>query len=149
MITNQKLLELLYEAASCYIPFEDLKEDQRDRFDNISYRWCNCEGCRRPLKVGDKIIILQYAGHADKKTLEICLSRSFLKEHLTLTPSIFLLTLIATALHEIVHILFPEFDENQTVDKTWEWLRRNVWASIEEELERKVKEDYDRDLDSP
>ena len=119
-------------AASCYIPVEELNQDQLERLDNITYRWCNCERCRRPLKIGDKVLIPQNAGHANRKTLEICLSRQVPKENMDITPPIFLLTLIAISLHEIVHILFPRFDEDQTVNKTWEWLKQNSWVTYAE-----------------
>ena len=140
-------MELVCEAASCYIPFEELSQDQLERFDNIVYRWCSCRRCRRPFKIGDKILIPQNAGHANRKTLEISLSKSVLKESTKLaTQPIFLLTLIATALHEIVHVLFPEFDEGQTVHKTWEWLKENKWVPCAEEFERRAKEEFEQQL---
>jgi hypothetical protein len=41
-----------------------------------------------------------------------------------------------------------EFSEEQTVNRTWEWLRKNRWAIDDEEFERKAKEDFDRKLKS-
>ena len=134
MLTDAKLLELVYNSALCYIPHEQLDAKQLEKLDNITYRWCKCRRCQKPFKIKDEIIIPQNAGHANKKTLEICLSRPLLKQYEDLTPAIFLLDLIATALHEIVHVVYPEFNEDKTVVKTWEWLKRNSWVDDAEKF---------------
>ena len=128
MLTDTKLLELVYNAATCYVPNEELNEEQLERFDNIRYRWCNCRRCRRALKIKEKVLIPQYVAHANRSTLEISFSKPVLKEHINMPYSMFLLALIATALHEIVHVLFPEFNEEEAVDKTWKWLKKNNWV---------------------
>lgn len=128
MLTNAKLLDLIYQSATCYVPTSELTEEQLERFDNITYRWCNCLRCKRAIKIRDEVIRPQWLGHANKKTLEIRLSGPVLREDVALPYPMFLLSLIETALHEIVHILFPEFNEKQTIDKTWEWLKKNQWV---------------------
>lgn len=146
MLTNAKLLDLLYNSATCYIPTEDLTEEQLERFDNITYRWCNCRRCKKALKIRDRIVRPQYIGHADKKTLEISLSEPVLREVIALPAPISLLELIGTCLHEIAHVLFPEFNEDQTNDKTWEWLRRNEWVRDAEKFDREAKAWYEKEL---
>jgi len=129
LLTDAKLLQLVYDAATCYVPTEQLNEEQLERLDNITYRWCNCRRCKKALKIGDKTIRPQYAGHANKRTLEICLSRSFLRKRVDMPYAMFLLELIGTTLHEVVHILFPQFNEEETIDKTWEWLKNSEWVA--------------------
>lgn len=148
MLTDTKLLDLIYNAATCYVPSDELTEEQKERFDNITYRWCNCRRCKKALKISGKTIKPQYAGHCNKKTLQICLSKSNLKEFIELPYSMFLLQLIATAVHEIIHALFPEFDEEQTIHKTWEWLRRNEWVGVEEEFNRRAKAQFEKELET-
>jgi hypothetical protein len=40
---------------------------------------------------------------------------------------IFLLDLLHTILHEIVHILFPEYGEEEVNNKVYEWLDEFNW----------------------
>lgn len=126
MISDAKLLEMVYMAAWCYIPDEELDESQLERLDNIRYQWCRCRYCSVPLKIEGKVVRPQFVGHTDKRT-QICISKRFLKEHIELPPPTFLVTLISTCLHEIVHMIFPELSEEQVVKKTFEWLRRPIY----------------------
>ena len=148
LLTDAKLLELIYSAAMCYVPSEDLTEDQLWRFDNIRYRWCRCHGCKKALSLGDKVIIPQNAGHADQRTWEIFLSRPLFKKNIDMPNTLFLLNWIKTTLHEIVHVLFPQFDENQTFNKTWEWLRKNEWVAHAEEFERTARAQFEEECKS-
>lgn len=145
MLTGAKLLQLVYDAATCYVPAGQLNEEQLERFDNITYRWCNCRRCRRAFKIGDKVIIPQNAGHANKRTLEIFLARSVLRQHIDIPHAMFLLELIATTVHEIVHILFPELNEEETIDKTWEWLKNNEWVAHAENFQRTAKRQFEQE----
>jgi len=146
MLTNTKFLRLIYDAATCYVPTEQLNQEQSDRFDNITYRWCKCQRCKEALKMGSQTIIPQYAGHANQQTLEICLSRPLLTQHITNPYGIFLLALVTTTLHEIVHIIFPEFNEDETINKTFEWLRTNKWVAHEANFERTTKRQLEKEL---
>jgi len=94
MLTDRKLLKLIYDSATCYIPREELNEEQIKKLENINYRWCNCKQCKNQIK--------QFFGHTDKNSIYI--AKPFLKEYVS---GDFLLRAIETTLHEIVHILFP------------------------------------------
>jgi len=122
MSPNRTLLNLIYGDASRYIPTNELTEEQLEKLDNITYRWCNCKSCKRPLKIGAVTVVPQWAGHANAKTLTIRLSKPFLKQNTNPTVAITLSTFVHTVLHEIIHILFPEFNEEQTEKKTREWM---------------------------
>lgn len=130
MMTDKKLIELLFNAALCYIPNEELSENQRERLDKITYRWCSCRGCKRRGLL-EQIIGPEFIGHANKQTLEIYLSRPFLRENIDMPIPSFLLTMIEATLHEIVHILFPDCNEPQTDKKTRNWLMKNEWLKPE------------------
>ena len=126
MVTDKKLLELVFNSALCYIPTETLDEDQLEKLDNISYRWCKCKRCTR-----EYTILVQYSGHANKKTLEIRISRKRFREELRRCTfrQILLLELISVTLHEIIHILFPELNEEQVEKKTKAWISDNYWSA--------------------
>ena len=125
MLTDSQFLQLVYESAKCYVTTKELNEKQRKRLDNITYRWCKCQICTR--ESGNWYAVGKAMGHSDKNTLEICFSRSNFKECVSEPEAGFLLELIMLALHEIVHILYPEFSETETVQKTSEWIKRNEW----------------------
>ena len=57
-------------------------------------------------------------------------------------PSIFLLDLISTTVHEIIHVLYPEFSEEQTHEKTFRLLKNNQWLIEENEILRRKKDIY-------
>ena len=146
MLTDAKLLQLVYDAATCYVPTEQLNEEQLERFDNITYRWCNCRRCKKSFKIRDKVLIPQNAAHANQISLEIRISRPVFKRHIDMAYPIFLLELIATTLHEIVHILFPEFNEDETINKTWEWLRKNEWVTDAENIQKTAKAQFEQEI---
>lgn len=83
-------------------------------------------------------------GHANRKTLEICISRAVLNEHIDLPYSMFLLDLVVATLHEIVHILFPEFNEEETDNKAYEWLKKNKWVEHAEKFYRTAKAQFEQ-----
>ena len=116
MLTDRKFLELVYGAASSYVPTTELSEEQLEKLDNITCRWCSCVRCAtfKP----------ETTGHANRLTRRIYISKPILKDSLKLTPPGLLMELINTTLHEIVHVLFPDFAEEQTIQKTSEWMKR-------------------------
>ena len=136
MVTQQKLLDMIYEASTCYVPTNELSEEQLWMFDNITYKWCNCIMCDRPFVIGDIKVRPQSAAHANSRTSEIAFSRRSFKNCLSFPPPIFLLEMIKTSLHEIVHILYPEYNEEQTKEKTSEWLRRSHWVQSSDEFDK-------------
>lgn len=118
-MSQEAVFELIYNAATCFIPTNELTEEQLDKLDNITYDGCTCRLCR-----GDNAV-----GHADRKRLKICWSKPFFSVLLTqkMSMSATLFEAVDTILHEIIHILFPDYDEEQTRQKTHEWLKRNLW----------------------
>lgn len=120
MVSQEAVFELIYDAATCFIPTNELTVEQLDKLDNITFRECRCQHCRKD----------GWIGHADKKRREISWSKPFFSVLLTQKMSMgaTLFEAVGTILHEIIHTLFPEYDEEQTRQKTYEWLKRNLWV---------------------
>jgi len=142
VISQKKLLEIVYEAAQCFIPTERLTSEQLGKLDNISSHLCNCRQCRKALTSSEPWKAL---GHANKKTYSIGISRDGIKlmagiekrKPFSVTP-IFLLDLLYTILHEVVHILFPEYSEEEASNKAYKWLNSFRWKeAIESESSKK------------
>lgn len=134
MISQKKFLEIVYEAATCFIRHEEFDEEQIEAFDNISYRLCDCKNCRKAHVSGEDVSDLSQAGHADKYLRTIRISRVFVKSLLGDTfmscIPIGLLQLIKVVLHEICHIVYPEFAEMDVEDKVMEWLKSFDWTEL-------------------
>jgi len=133
-LSQKKLLEIVYLASQCFIPTEELTREQLEKLDNINYRLCDCWRCKKTLTSQDKSG--KALGHADKETRLIGISRDAFRSmagisgHQTGCNHIFLLRLIQTIVHEIVHVLFPEYSEERTIDKTNEWLNSFDWSQV-------------------
>jgi hypothetical protein len=127
LVSQEAVFKLIYNAATCFIPTNELTEEQLDKLDNITYHGCTCRLCRGGNALGhpDGMAL----GHADRMKLKICWSKPFFSVLLTqeMSMSATLFAAVDTILHEIIHILFPEYDEEETRQKTCEWLKRNLW----------------------
>jgi len=136
MITQKKLLEIVFEAASCFIPTDELTREQKQKLDNIRYKLCNCRICKKALE--SPKTEWKALGHANRRTWEIGISRDAVKlmagigkyRKLENIIPIFLLHLEQTIVHEIIHILFPELSEVQVRNKTSEWLNSFDWNQV-------------------
>jgi hypothetical protein len=119
MVSQKDVFELIYDAAICFIPYEDLTDEQLERLDNITMKGCRCKLCTEK----------NYLGHANVWKLEICWSKpffsDFLKHKFSMKQTLF--EAIAVVLHEIIHILYPNYGEQQVRRKTLVWLKRNLW----------------------
>ena len=127
MVSQEAVFALIYNAATCFIPENELTEEQLEKLDNITFHGCRCRHCRK-----DKGL-----GHADSQRLEIGWSKPFFGVLLTqkFLMGATLFEALGTVLHEIIHILFPEYDEEQTRQKTCEWMKRNLWFETYREME--------------
>lgn len=126
MISQKKFLDIAYEAAICFIQTEELNDEQLEALDSIRYRLCDCQECKKPLGLGRHSM-----GHADKDRGEIRISRVFIKSLLEKFHALGdLLLLIKLILHEIGHVLYPDFAEMDIEDKVIEWLNSFDWNEI-------------------
>ena len=113
-LSKETLIDLIYNTANSFVPTDELEDEQLTKFDNIRYEWCNCGICKRS------------SGHADKNHLKIGLSWAHFGDLFEWRVPISLFDVIVTALHEIVHILFPEYNEIQTEAKVKEWALKSI-----------------------
>ena len=138
-VTRKKLLEIVFEASQCFIPTDELTNEQKDRLDNIRYGLCDCKICKRALT--SPITEWKALGHSNRKTYYIGISQDSIEFMAGIgkygPPSIprliipiFLLQLIKTILHEIIHILSPECNEEEVRDKTNAWLNSFDWSEV-------------------
>lgn len=126
MISQKKVLDIVYEAATCFIQTEELSYEQLEILDNIRYRLCDCQECKKALDSGRCSM-----GHAYKDRGEIRISRVFVKSLLGNFHALGdLLLLIKFILHEIGHVLYPDFAEMDVEDKVMEWLNSFEWIDI-------------------
>jgi hypothetical protein len=105
---------------------EELNDTQLKRFENISYKWWNCQICSK--KFGKFYEVKRNATHCDKNILEISFSLPNYKENLVISKTGIILELFVTIIHEIVHIIYPNFNEKETIEKTWNWIIKNQWT---------------------
>ena len=131
-ISQRKLLSLVFEAAQCFIPTNELSDEQKERLDNIQVRLCSCRRCRRALET--KMPQTHLLGHAQKETYKVRISHDafylLLGIDAQVSVPMALLQFIETSLHEIVHILFPEYSEEETTKKTFQWLNSLDWKAL-------------------
>jgi hypothetical protein len=126
MISKRTLLGLISAAAESIIPFEDLTDEQRDVLLNMTYRLCNCKICASPYWK-DKPNAHALA-HINKNTYVISFSKKYFDFYTQQdAPGISLFILIETAVHEILHGLFPDLEEEAVEKKTAEWLNNFNW----------------------
>lgn len=141
-ISQRKLMKLTFDAATCFVQEQELNSVQKEKLENISIKLCDCGCCQRSTEpsildgIGYKAV-----GHANKSRLSIGISRDALKTFVDATKDdldipIALLQLIEINLHEIIHILFPEYSEEEVVAKTFLWLKAFDWKSALDMEER-------------
>ena len=129
-MSQEAVFELIYNAATCFVPTNELTDEQLDKLNDITYRGCRCRLCREG----------GIAGHANKLECKIRWSKPFFKDLITQRVSMHytLFEAIDTMLHETIHILFPEYDEEQTKQKTYEWLKRSdLWLAEVSDIRKK------------
>lgn len=128
MISQKKFLDIVYEAATCFIQTEELNDEQLEALDNIRYRLCDCRDCKKALNSGEDISGI---GHSYPSRREIRISRVFVKSLIgNVRALIGLLSLIKIILHEIGHVLYPDFAEMDIEDKVMEWFNSFDWIEL-------------------
>ena len=132
MISQSKLLEIIYNTSTVFVNTDELDYEQLDRFDGITYYQCDCERCKRAFTSSEE----QAVGHANKFRYSIGISRTALKNSLALSDkrvgmrSIGFLDIMKATLHEFIHILYPDFVEMEVEEKAIEWLSSYDWSDL-------------------
>jgi hypothetical protein len=136
MVSQKAVFSLVFYSAQCFIPTEELTEEQLEKLDNITIHPCDCTFCRHN----------KWMAHARPYKAEISWSRQFWRDLISgkITKPIALIEAVGTVLHEIIHILFPEYNEKEVREKTCQWLKRNLWLETFAKFENLPKSELEK-----
>ena len=115
-----EVLATLYDSALVILDSTpQLDNEQKTRASYFSYNLCSCETCQN-----------RCGAHINKKG-QIHISQKFFLDTLNqkTSPAIGVLELMYTILHELLHGIFPELDEEAIIEKT-----EQAWKSGMTEL---------------
>lgn len=118
MRTQDQILDAIYNAAVTVLESSpEIDGEQKTRALYLQYNLCTCDECQKDC-----------ATHINKKG-QIRISQQFFQNTLQSSPPAGIMEVIYTILHQLLHGIFPEFDEEQISDKT-----QQVWNSGMAEL---------------
>ena len=116
--TPAQILDALYNATLIVLESTpQLDTEQKTRALYFSYNLCSCDACKK-----------EYGAHINKKG-QIRISQKFFQNKLQSPPPAGLLELMYTILHQMLHGIFPELEEEAITEKT-----EQVWKSGMAEL---------------
>ena len=111
--TPEQIFDALYNATLVILESTpQLDGEQKTRALYLSYNLCSCDACQK-----------ECGTHINKKG-QIRVSHKFFQSNLQSPPPSGLLELMFTLLHQLLHGIFPELDEELIVEKT-----EQVWKS--------------------
>jgi hypothetical protein len=119
---DKEILDTLYDSVLAILEStQHLNSNQKTRALYFSYNLCSCKACQK-----------ECGAHINKKG-QIRISTKFFHDTLNqeTPPPAALLELMYTLLHQIIHGIFPELDEEQVSEKT-----EQVWTSGIAELSK-------------
>ena len=119
---ESEILNTIYDSTLLLLdstPRLDL--EQKNRVSYFSYDLCLCEKCQNTC-----------GAHIDKNT-QIHISKKFFSEIIknNSSPLMGILELMFSILHEVIHCIFPELDEESTVKMV-----KKVWINGMRELRK-------------
>jgi hypothetical protein len=105
--TPEQIFDALYNATLVVLEsMPQLDSEQKTRALYFSYNLCSCDACQK-----------ECGAHINKKG-QIRISNKFFQSNLQSPPPAGLLELMFTILHQMLHGIFPELDEETILDKT-------------------------------
>jgi hypothetical protein len=111
--TPEQIFDALYNATLVILESTpQLDSEQKTRGLYLSYNLCSCDACQK-----------ECGAHINKKG-QIRVSQKLFHNNLQSPPPSGLLELMFTVLHQMLHGVFPELDEEPIVEKT-----EQVWKS--------------------
>ncbi len=109
----EQILDALYNASLVVLESTpNLDSEQKTRALYLSYNLCSCGACQK-----------ECGTHINKKG-QIRLSQKFFLTNMQVPPPSGVLELMFTLLHQMLHGIFPELDEEPIIEKT-----EQVWQS--------------------
>ena len=115
-----EVLASVYDSALVVLDSTpQLDNEQKTRATYFSYNLCTCDSCQK-----------ECGAHINKKG-QIRISQKFFLDTLNLknSPAIGVMEMMYTILHELLHGIFPELDEETITEKT-----EQAWKSGMEQL---------------
>ncbi len=105
--TEAQILDALYNATLVVLESTpQLDSEQKTRALYFSYNLCSCDACQK-----------ECGAHINKKG-QIRISQKLFQNKLQSPPPAGLLELMYTILHQMLHGIFPELDEQTITEKT-------------------------------
>jgi hypothetical protein len=109
--TEEDVLDTLYDSTLAVLDSAKLDIEQKTRALYFSYNLCSCSECQKGC-----------GAHINRKG-QIRISQTFFHNTMNQeTPAIGVLELMYTILHQLLHGVFPELDEeaiNEKTEQTW------------------------------
>jgi hypothetical protein len=105
--TPEQIFDALYNATLVVLEStSQLDSEQKTRALYLSYNLCSCDVCQK-----------ECGAHINKKG-QIRISQKLFQNNLQSPPPAGLLELMYTILHQMLHGIFPDLDEETIVEKT-------------------------------
>ena len=125
--TPEQIFDALYNATLVVLESTpDLDSEQKTRALYFSYNLCSCDECQK-----------ECGAHINKKG-QIRISQKFFQNSLQSPPPSGLLEVMFAILHQMLHGIFPELDEETTVEKTGHTWKSGMAELAKEKLNSSV-----------
>ena len=124
MRTPEQIFDALYSAALMVLESTpQLESEQKTRALYFSYNLCSCGECQK-----------ECGAHINKKG-QIRISEKFFQNNMQAPPPSGIVELIYTILHQMLHGIFPELDEETIIEKTEQTWKTGITALAKEKLD--------------
>ncbi|PVX25403.1 MAG: hypothetical protein CW691_04645 [Candidatus Bathyarchaeum sp.] len=118
-------MDALYNATLLLLESTpQLDIEQKTRALYLSYNICSCDACQK-----------ECGAHINKKG-QIRISQKFFHDKLQSAPPAGLLELMYTILHQMLHGVFPELDEEAIIEKTEQAWKSGLTQLAQEKLNK-------------
>jgi hypothetical protein len=121
--THAQILDALYNATLVILESTPILDSaEKTRAEYFSYNLCSCDECQKVC-----------GAHINKKG-QIRISQKFFQDNIQAQPPAGLLELMYSILHQMLHGIFPDLDEEVIVDKTQQAWTTGITELVNEKL---------------
>jgi hypothetical protein len=125
--TPSQIFDALYNATLVVLESTpQLDFEQKTRALYFSYNLCSCDACQQ-----------ECGAHINKKG-QIRISQKFFQNKLQSPPPAGLLEVMYTILHQMLHGIFPELEEETITEKTAQTWKTGIAELAKEKLNKEV-----------
>ncbi|MCW4014939.1 MAG: hypothetical protein NWF06_01075 [Candidatus Bathyarchaeota archaeon] len=123
--TETQVLDALYNATLLVLESTPhIDPEQKTRALYFQYNLCSCDACKK-----------ECAAHINKKG-QIRISQKVFQNKLKSPPPAGLLEIMYILLHEMMHGIFPELDEEPIIEKTEQTWKSGMFELAKEKLNK-------------